>query len=87
MAERPMGDGETRAAGRCIRMSKVHEADTRLLLSIALLTLPGDGPDADVPPRRPIGERLRERLGPTLHARLLGPDRTAPAESRRLPPP
>jgi hypothetical protein len=50
-----------------------READTRLLTCIALLTLPEDGPDADRAPRRPAAERLREQLGPELHARLLGP--------------
>jgi len=70
--EDPMGDGEALAARRWSPMPEHPEADTRLLFSIAVLTLPEDGPDADRAPRRPAAERLRERLGPGLHARLFG---------------
>jgi hypothetical protein len=46
-----------------------HEADTRLLLSIAVLQLDDAGAGCTV--RRPsVDERLLERLGPELHARL-----------------
>jgi hypothetical protein len=47
-----------------------HEADTRLLLSIAVLRL-DDAAAGCTLPRPSVDERLLERLGPDLYARLV----------------